>query len=127
MCGGVLGPDLVARVGRDEMPAVLQRRHVRPMDFTGRPLAGFVYVAPEGVRRAADLRAWLDRGLRVAAAAGPKRPVPKRIATGRGRSSGSATRGSSHNWAGPKTPPSARMTRVWCLHRRGVCSTTRPP
>jgi hypothetical protein len=78
MCGGVLGPDLVARVGRDEMPAVLQRRHVRPMDFTGRPLAGFVYVAPEGVRRAADLRDWLDRGVGIAAAAGPKRPVRKR-------------------------------------------------
>jgi TfoX N-terminal domain len=69
MCGGVLGRDLVVRVGRDEMEAVLRRRHVRPMDFTGRPLAGFACVAPEGVRRTASLRAWLDRGLAVAAAA----------------------------------------------------------
>lgn len=69
MCGGVVGPDLVARVGRDAMSAALQQRHVRPMDFTGRPLAGFVYVAPEGLRRAADLRAWLERGLAVAAQA----------------------------------------------------------
>ena len=38
MCGGVLGRDLVVRVGRDEMEAAL-RRLVRPMDFTGRPLA----------------------------------------------------------------------------------------
>jgi hypothetical protein len=66
MCGGVLGPDLVARVGRDEMAAALAQPHVRPMDFTGRPLAGFVYVAPGGLRRSADLRGWLERGLRVA-------------------------------------------------------------
>jgi hypothetical protein len=71
MCGGVLGPDLVARVGRDEMPAVLQQRHVRPMAFNGRPLIGFVCVAPEGVRRASGLRVWLDRGLAVAAAQAP--------------------------------------------------------
>jgi TfoX/Sxy family transcriptional regulator of competence genes len=69
MCGGVLGRDLVARVSREEMPAVLRQPHVRPMDFTGRPLAGFVYVGSEGVRRTASLRAWLDRGLAVAAAA----------------------------------------------------------
>jgi len=77
MCGGVLGCDLVVRVGRDEMEAVLRRRHVRPMDFTGRPLAGFAYVASEGVRRTSSLQAWLDRGLTVAAAAAA-RPRRKR-------------------------------------------------
>ena len=80
MCGGVIGRDFVARVGREERKAVLRRPHVRPMDFTGRPLAGFVYVAPEGVRRSASLRAWLDRGLAVAAAAPvrPRRTRPRR-------------------------------------------------
>jgi TfoX/Sxy family transcriptional regulator of competence genes len=73
MCGGVLGRDLVVRVGRDEMEAALRRPHVRSMDFTGRPLAGFAYVAPEGVRRTASLQAWLDRGLAVAATQGPKK------------------------------------------------------
>ena len=79
MCGGVLGRDLVARVGREAMPAALRRPHVRPMDFTGRPLAGFVYVAPEGLRRMASLQTWLDRGLAVAAAAAaPARTRRKR-------------------------------------------------
>jgi TfoX/Sxy family transcriptional regulator of competence genes len=79
MCGGVLGPDLVARVGRADMPAVLLQPHVRPMDFTGRALTGFVYVAPEGLRRAAALRAWLERGLAVAAAQ-PSRKTGKSAA-----------------------------------------------
>ena len=36
MCGGVLGRNIIT-VGREAMPAVLRRAHVRPMDFTGRP------------------------------------------------------------------------------------------
>jgi hypothetical protein len=58
----------------DELESVLGRRHVRPMDFTGRPMKGFVYVAPRGFRTAAALGAWLDRGerfVRLALAATP--------------------------------------------------------
>jgi len=66
MCCGIVGQDLMVRVPAAEMPAVLQQRHVRPMDFTGRPLKGFVYVAPAECSTAASLKAWLARGLRVA-------------------------------------------------------------
>jgi hypothetical protein len=64
MCCGVLGDELVVRVPEDEFPAMLRQRHVRPMDFTGRPLKGFVYVSPSGFRTAAALRGWLARGER---------------------------------------------------------------
>jgi len=64
MCCGVTGTDLVVRVMADEVTRVMKQRHVRPMDFTGRPLRGFVYVAPGGYRTAADLESWLERGLR---------------------------------------------------------------
>ena len=50
----------------------LARRHVRPMDFTGKPLTGYVYVAPAGVRTAASLKAWVDRGLEFARTLPPK-------------------------------------------------------
>jgi hypothetical protein len=33
------------------------------MDFTGRPLKGFIYVDPPGIKTAAALAGWLDRGL----------------------------------------------------------------
>lgn len=36
---------------------------VRPMAFTGRPLKGMVYVAPEGLRTHAALARWVRRGL----------------------------------------------------------------
>lgn len=71
MCCGVLGDELVVRVPDDEFSAVLRHRHVRPMDFTGRPLKGFVYVSPPGFRTSAALRSWLARGERFLRQASP--------------------------------------------------------
>lgn len=64
MCCGVAGPDLVVRVIEAEMPAALSKHHVRPMDLTGRPLRGFVFVSPGGCRTAAALQKWVANGLR---------------------------------------------------------------
>ena len=63
MCCGVAGKDLVVRVGPMALKDALAQPHARPMDFTGRPLKGFVYVSPAGCRRAADLGKWLGLGL----------------------------------------------------------------
>lgn len=59
MCCGVIDDDLVLRLGADRADAALQAAHARPMDFTGRPLKGFVYVAADGVRTKAALTSWL--------------------------------------------------------------------
>ena len=50
MFGGVIGTDLVVRIRADEVPLVMKQPHVRPMDFTGRPVRGFVFVASGGYR-----------------------------------------------------------------------------
>lgn len=87
---GVIGGDLVVRVGREAWGKALGRRHVRPMDFTGRPLTGYVYVAPAGVRTAASLRTWVEQGLgfsRTLDVTGPGRSSP-----GAGGRSGSRRR-----------------------------------
>jgi TfoX/Sxy family transcriptional regulator of competence genes len=83
MCCGVVGADLMVRVEDEQFDEVLRRRHVRPMDFTGRPMRGFVYVSPPGFRTAASLRAWLSHGERVASqkAARPARRRPRRRKT----------------------------------------------
>jgi TfoX N-terminal domain len=69
MCCGIVGNDLMVRVPIDEFKAALRRRHVRPMDFTGKPVRGFVYVSPSGFATAASLRDWLTRGERAAKSA----------------------------------------------------------
>ena len=68
MCCGIVGSDLMVRVAEREFDAVMRGLHVRPMDFTGKPLRGFVYVSPSGFRTASALRTWLSRGERVAEA-----------------------------------------------------------
>ncbi|MFQ5349522.1 MAG: TfoX/Sxy family protein [Thermoanaerobaculia bacterium] len=66
MCCGVVGKELMVRVGRESYEAALHEPFVREMDFTGRPLRGFIYVAAEGLSSDGDLRAWVERGARYA-------------------------------------------------------------
>jgi len=56
----------MARVGPKAWERALARPHARPMDFTGRPLTGYVYVAPPGVRTASSLRKWVGQALAFA-------------------------------------------------------------
>ena len=60
MCFGVLGDDLVARVGSENYDKALAKSNVRPMDFTGRPMKGYVYVSPSGLKSKKALNSWLD-------------------------------------------------------------------
>ncbi len=79
MLGGVLKSDFVARVGPQAYAGALERPHVRPMDFTGRPIAGYVFVGPAALRDARSLRRWVDACLAHAGthAGGRTRAKPK--------------------------------------------------
>lgn len=63
---GIVGDDLMVRVGPERYAAALARKHVRAMDFTGRPFVGYVYVAKQGIASEASLREWVDAGLSFA-------------------------------------------------------------
>ena len=60
---GLLGDDLVVRVAPEDNEEALARPHARPMDFTRRPMKGWIYVAPPGYATAAALRGWAERAL----------------------------------------------------------------
>ena len=70
---GVAGIDLMVRVGPARYEEALTRPHTRLMDFTGRPLTGYVYVAPAGTRGAA-LGRWAHEAADFAATL-PRRPA----------------------------------------------------
>lgn len=79
MCCGIVGSELMVRVGPDGHDAALEQPDARPVDFNGRPMKGMVYVAPPGFGTDAGLRAWLERGLTFtqslpAKGAGPAKP-----------------------------------------------------
>src|SRR5687767_6880584 len=63
MCCGLTKTGFMVRVGPVQYEGALAEPHARPMDFTGRPLKGMVYVAPEGLRTEAALARWIGRGL----------------------------------------------------------------
>lgn len=48
MCVGIIKEDLMARVGKFYYQEALSQPHARPVDFTGKPRKGYVFVGPEG-------------------------------------------------------------------------------
>jgi TfoX/Sxy family transcriptional regulator of competence genes len=66
MCCGVLQNDLVVRIQLEVYEAALKQPYVRPMDFTGRPLKGFIYVGPEGCQTEKELSQWIEHGVEFA-------------------------------------------------------------
>ena len=63
MCVGVEKDQLMARIGPDTYDEALKRRGCRPMDFTGRPMRGFVFVGRDGFSKEKDLEFWLELAL----------------------------------------------------------------
>jgi TfoX/Sxy family transcriptional regulator of competence genes len=63
MACGVVSGDLMVRVGSDEYERALKQPHARPMDFTGRPMNGFVFVAGSGIKTEASLKKWVRAGV----------------------------------------------------------------
>lgn len=51
---------LMARVGESVYETELEKRACLPMDFTGRPMKGYVFVTPDGFDTEDDLSYWLD-------------------------------------------------------------------
>jgi TfoX/Sxy family transcriptional regulator of competence genes len=68
MCCGVLKDDLIVRVEPANFEALVAEPHVRPFDFSGRPMQGMVYVGIAGLAEADILRAWVRRGTEYVAA-----------------------------------------------------------
>jgi hypothetical protein len=65
MCCGVNRNELIVRLHPDDETAALTRPHARPMDFTRRPMRGFVTVGPEGLRGRA-LGGWVRQAVAYA-------------------------------------------------------------
>jgi TfoX/Sxy family transcriptional regulator of competence genes len=61
MCCGVVDDTLMARVGPGQYQEALALPHAREMDFTGRPMRGFVFVDAEGLESDEELAGWVRR------------------------------------------------------------------
>jgi TfoX/Sxy family transcriptional regulator of competence genes len=59
MCCGVIRDKLMVRVGPEAYGSMLEKPHVHEMDFTGRPLTGFLYVEAQGFGSSKELKYWV--------------------------------------------------------------------
>lgn len=67
MACGVIGEELIVRLGPEEAERALAESHTRPFDYTGRPMRGWIYVATPGLRSDDELAGWVDAGADFAA------------------------------------------------------------
>ncbi len=73
MCCGVHGEELIVRLDPDEVAELVgSEPGVRPFDMTGRPMRGWLFVAPEATAEDADLERWVRRGEALASSLPPK-------------------------------------------------------
>lgn len=63
MCLGIVREDLMVRIDPDFQDEALEMPGCREMDFTSRPMKGFVFVSPEGTDMDEDLDFWIDKAL----------------------------------------------------------------
>ena len=59
MTCGIVGMDLMLRLGEDGADAALNKPHTRAMDFTGKPMRTMVYVEPAGTANDNALHGWI--------------------------------------------------------------------
>jgi TfoX/Sxy family transcriptional regulator of competence genes len=72
MLVGVIGDDMIARVGPDGTEDALKQPGARLFDFTGRPMKGWVVVAGDALGEDEDLADWIDRARDYVEALPPK-------------------------------------------------------
>ena len=73
MVCGTVKDKLMARVGPEYQEKAMKLKNVRPMDFTGKPMKGMIYVLPPGIRTQASLERWVGHAMDFAKTL-PKKP-----------------------------------------------------
>ncbi len=63
MCVGIINDDLMARIDPEIYEDALEQTGVREMDFTKKPMKGWIYVGPDGIDMEDDLASWIQLAL----------------------------------------------------------------
>ena len=63
MCVGIIKNSMMARIDPEIYETSIAKPNCRPMDFTGRPMKGWVFLEPEAIDLDADLNYWIQLAL----------------------------------------------------------------
>lgn len=75
---GIIKDELMVRVPESFADEALEQPFARPMDFTGKPMRGFVYVSQDGLKSKKQLDAWIKHGLAFVAQSPQKKKSVKK-------------------------------------------------
>ncbi|MBL8021057.1 MAG: TfoX/Sxy family protein [Leptospirales bacterium] len=77
MCVGILKDEIMVRLDPELYRSALERKGCREMNFTGKPMKGFVFVGSEGISAKKDLEYWLGLAVSFNKKAKPSRKPGK--------------------------------------------------
>jgi TfoX/Sxy family transcriptional regulator of competence genes len=60
MCMGVIKEDMMCRIDPDLHDSLVERRGCRTMDFTNRPMQGYVLIDETGLKSQKDFEFWIN-------------------------------------------------------------------
>jgi TfoX/Sxy family transcriptional regulator of competence genes len=63
MACGILGDEMIVRLGAEAGEEALREAHTRPFDFTGRPMKGWLFVEGEALDDEDALDRWVERAV----------------------------------------------------------------
>lgn len=63
MCVGIIKDELMLRIDPDTYEEQLEQRGCRQMDFTGKPMKGYVLIDETGMKSKKDFDYWIDMAL----------------------------------------------------------------
>lgn len=63
MCVGVIKDELMCRIDRADHEMAVEKHGCRTMDFTHRPMIGYVLIEENGMKTKSDFDYWIDLSL----------------------------------------------------------------
>ena len=75
---GIVKDELMVRCLDEKYESMLKKIHVRQMDFTGRPMKGFLFIDAAGIKTDIQLYKWIDTGIEFALKSPPKKKKAKK-------------------------------------------------
>ena len=60
MCVGIAGDELMCRIDPEKEEEAMSQKGARPMDFTGRIMKGYVFVAMDAIQQNKDFEYWIN-------------------------------------------------------------------
>lgn len=78
MCIGVVKDEMMCRIDPSLDEVVLEKTGCRPMDFTGKPMKGYVFISNEGMKTKKTFEYWVDLCLEFNSKAKASKKKPKK-------------------------------------------------